>query len=368
MKFIHFGCWNNGECNIETGTNGLSMTMKKINQYLGLHRDINFMTIAGDNYYPEKIKLEPTKKIKKMNIKNLISGINCLPKEIQKYVLLGNHEYDSIIDDNGEEIKCISLMTQQNLFTKMTNTMFFNDIIHLIHNNTLIIMIDTTIYEFLQNEKYQTKKPNELCYDKVFIGKTFDELNSIATYQKEKVREIILSNSSINNIILIGHHPIFSVKKQKENKISKPDHTIYKSDHTIYKKEVLPGLVDLYKHINDIIIGKNIYHLCADTHLYQTGTIKINNLTIHQYIIGTGGADPDDYPIALDEYKEDGIIYNINRGEKIFGFLVVDISDSPIFEFIYSNDTTALTGGYYYKYLKYKNKYMELKNNQFIKK
>jgi hypothetical protein len=69
MKFIHFGCWNNGFCDIETGTNGISMTMRKLTKYLDLNKDINFLTIAGDNYYPDKISnpSDTTKKIKIMN-------------------------------------------------------------------------------------------------------------------------------------------------------------------------------------------------------------------------------------------------------------------------------------------------------------
>jgi len=179
MKFIHFGCWNNGYCDINSGTNGLSMTMRKLNQYLELNKDIGFMTIAGDNYYPDKIKDGETK-IKRMNIENMISGINCLPKDIKKYILLGNHEYDPMIDESGKKIECISLIKQREEFLKQTS-IFFNDIIHYIYNNTLIIMLDTTIYEFIQEGNILS--PNKLCYDKVFDKVSFTDLIDIARYQ-----------------------------------------------------------------------------------------------------------------------------------------------------------------------------------------
>lgn len=57
MKFIHFGCWNNGNCSSD-GANGLSLTMKKLNSYIEEKTEtldeIEFIVIAGDNYYPPK--------------------------------------------------------------------------------------------------------------------------------------------------------------------------------------------------------------------------------------------------------------------------------------------------------------------------
>lgn len=41
---------------METGTNGLSKTMKKIKEKIA-HDKIDFITVAGDNYYPDKTKI-----------------------------------------------------------------------------------------------------------------------------------------------------------------------------------------------------------------------------------------------------------------------------------------------------------------------
>jgi hypothetical protein len=267
-------------------------------------------------------------------------GINCLPKDIDKYILLGNHEYDSMIDESEQNIQCISLIKQKEEFAK-EKSIFFNDIIHHVYNNTLIIMLDTTIYEFLQDKNEST--PSQLCYDKVFIDKPFTNLIDIAQYQEEEIKKIIIKYNHCNNIIFIGHHPIFTVKQKKDKN----------------KQEILFGLVQLYQNIKDIVRGKNIYHLCADTHLYQTGIVNIDDININQYVVGTGGAEQDNCP-PIGPYEKSNIKYNITECVKNFGFLVVDIDDLPSFNFI-SIDTT-LSGGYYFKYMKYKNKYYELKN------
>jgi hypothetical protein len=263
MKFIHFGCWNNGLCDIELGTNGISLTMRKLKQYLEIHKDINFMTIAGDNYYPEKKLDKYGKKQKFLNIQNMISGINCLPKDITKFILLGNHEYDSLINSNGDELQCISIIKQKEEFSKNPLSIYFNDIMHKMYNNTLIIMLDTTIYEFIQDNI--KLNPNDICYDEIFDDKSFNELINIVQYQEKQIKHIITSNNQCNNIIFVGHHPIFSIKKKE------------KEGEIIIKTEVLLGLIQLYKNIKDIIIDKNIYHLCADTHLYQMGCLHVDN-------------------------------------------------------------------------------------------
>ena len=135
-------------------------------------------------------------------------------------------------------------------------------------------------------------------------------------------------------------------------------------------------------------LNKNkIYYLCADTHFYQKSEVTINNkLKIHQYIVGTGGADQDELPIfdknITELYEEHKILndipisYNIKEHKKTFGFITVDIRDNNIIDIKY-HDTETKTeeakteeakteeakGGYLKKYLKYKAKYLQLKQN-----
>jgi len=359
MKFIHFGCWNNGSCDIDTGDNGLSQTMKKLNNYIESNQ-IDFLTIAGDNYYPDKKKVNGVK-IKNMKTSDFNSGVKCLPKDIKKYVILGNHEYDNMLKDGVESHNCHLLETQQQIFSDPElNTTFFNDVISIRKENTLIIMIDTTIYE----EKDSNTLVSGSCYDKVFVGiDRRDTVNDLINHQGTKVNSILTENLDTTNIILIGHHPIISVRaKEKDGRIKN-------------KAEVIKGLQDLFVSMKDKVSDKKLFYLCADTHLYQKGTVQIDELPIiNQYICGTGGADQDDCEICdLKEVSEKGLTYKIDECHKIFGFLVVsDNGENLSFEFINSSKTAeskkdkkdkkSKEGGYYEKYLKYKQKYLQLKN------
>jgi len=100
--------------------------MKKLNDYIKKD-NVDFLIIAGDNYYPDKKKVED-KKIKNMNTEYFLSGINCLPKELKKYILLGNHEYDNMLVDGEIAEKCHLIKEEKKLFSGVNNT-FFNDVI-----------------------------------------------------------------------------------------------------------------------------------------------------------------------------------------------------------------------------------------------
>ena len=88
--------------------------------------------------------------------------------------------------------------------------------------------------------------------------------------------------------------------------------------------------VEAVKNLKQYLPRKNLTILCADTHLYQHDLITIDDLTINQYIAGTGGASLDDSnPIKLLT-MDDGSI-NIQESIKAHGFLVCEIqANSPI--------------------------------------
>ena len=75
--FIHFGCWNQGLCDMVEKGNPLSNVMFTLNEYIN-HINIDFITVAGDNYYPNKIKNSNGNKIKRIYDTNLKSGFDCL--------------------------------------------------------------------------------------------------------------------------------------------------------------------------------------------------------------------------------------------------------------------------------------------------
>ena len=182
-------------------------------------------------------------------------------------------------------------------------------------------------------------------------------------YQEHKVKEILIENKKIENLIIACHHPIISIKSKKTGKSI--------------------GLINLYKEIYTALENKatNIYHLCADTHLYQKGLITITgNINVIQYICGTGGANKDDCPSGklATKLTDSTCNYTMEECEKVNGFLSVILpsdSDKIQFNFIKTGsepvkaeekqDEEDQDGGDYYsyknKYLKYKNKYLQLK-------
>jgi hypothetical protein len=397
-RFLHFGCWNEFGCKTDTDLKKTDTDLKKTMDKLKIHitnNDIDFVVVAGDNYYPTKNdKVKP--KIKKIETDLFLSGIKCLldalkkesEKKIEKYILLGNHEYEDIKKIDNEEydfMKCHILKSQKNIFEDQPDTYFFTDVMERKIGSTLILFIDSTIYE--EKEEQNIK---DTCFRHIFkdIKKEGTiTIKDLCEYQDKKVISILDKYKDIKNLIVIAHHPIISIKHKKgEN-----------------KQEKLDGLIGLYKKIHDQINDKkiNLYHLCADTHTYQQGTIKItydddNNILINQYICGTGGAHKDLCPITDVTEKKEGkkkegeekeggekegeekegeekeskkkeIEYIINECKEVNGFLDVYISEikteEPIvFTFI---EATQLEqhGGYYNKYLKYKTKYLKLKQN-----
>jgi len=355
MKIIHFGCWNLGKC-AKDETNGLTTMTKLLNKYSSENKDIDFISIAGDNYYPNKSEVGGAK-VKKINKENLLSGFSCLPDDVTKYVVLGNHDIEDItVNDKGKIEKCESLSIQQKLSLNL-----FNDIIKIEIDDCLILMIDTTLYEF---ENTSTKIA-DTCYNQLplFRDKTKDSetIQDLINYQNFEVNKFITETTK-NNIIIIGHHPIIGVRHS--TKTGKTQ--IFTSD----------GLGNLFKEIKT---KKNIIYMCADVHAYQEGIIKINELNIHQFIVGTGGADQDLIPPTLEKVNVDSIDYEVINQSNSYGFLVIEKKEDSGFKFTFIGEPWKQSGGkgnrimrkqsggsiidYEYKYLKYKKKYLSLIKN-----
>ena len=363
MKFIHFGCWNNGSCNIESGDNGLSKTMRKLKSYIS-STPIDFLVIAGDNYYPSKAKNDKGEKVKTLNVADLQSGFSCLPKDVKKYILFGNHEYDDTsliihkgkVEPNEEKCKILSLEQEQSMIIDTPdNINLFKDVMYVKKDNSLLIMIDTTIYED-DNDNIELFKDS--CLKNIFPNlPKRDTIQDFISYQQSKIEEILNlpENKTVRNIILIGHHPIITVK--------------FKKDKEKTKMSSLEKFKQLFININGLLLGKQLYYLCADTHLYQPGTVTIKSkspeipdIQIKQYICGTGGAEQDECPpttTGVYENVDKSLIFNMDDCSKIFGFLVVDINGDEL-KFEFKNAETH-GGNYYSKYLKYKLKYEKLK-------
>ena len=363
-KFIQFGCWNN------INKDGcLEKVMIKLNEYV-TNFNPDFIVVTGDNYYPQKEKKkdkdkdkqkkiaivdgEPVvkeKKEKKATVDGKIEppagekkkiivlndieyGFQLLPKNMPIYTILGNHDLERFDEDKKnlfvdgpdssrreENRRCEIVTKQIETISALPNISydFFKSV--KLANNTLLLMIDTSIYENItDSNKYLP------CYQK------FADLNSVAlpirstetidtlrAYQLTKIQDAI-GEKPFSNIIMAGHHPIQQLKLKKgEDKIF--------TDIEDFKV--------VLKEIYRLTSTSKFYYLCSDLHLYQEGTIHLpvddSSMEIKQYIVGTGGTELD--PMPLGNIGND--VYNGISSIKECGFLACDVTGSePIFTFI----------------------------------
>ena len=255
-SFIHFGCWNNGLCDKNEGTNGVSKVMNKLNKYVNKREnDVDFISIAGDNYYPEKIKKEKEKekekegkneeekekekskksekkegdKIKMIHTNELVSGFNCLPNNVEINMILGNHDLETntqnkrqlYVDDMTKmEDNCFILNTEiKEAVNKNIN--FVLRKIYELSENTLIIMIDTSMYEDdaknyipCYNEYFQKNRVNDTHITNILELPITNILDLQNMQQNDISNKLDKRNKRYDNIVIIGHHPITGWKKK----------------------------------------------------------------------------------------------------------------------------------------------------------
>jgi hypothetical protein len=332
-KFVFFGCWNNVNEN-----SNLKNTMSTLTNYLTSNPEIPFVVVGGDNFYPDKSKKKEQKQNKEnneekkekkekkdkkkdekkdkdictkiINLDKLTSGFNLLPKDIPIYMLLGNHDLETnvgneqkfCIQDVNPEVEpeveepnsCTILQHEKELVKNSNITLGTN--FATVLNNTLLLMIDTSIYDTAESELYVP------CYNN-FYNKTVN-IEELRSEQNAWIARTIVEHvdNGMQNIIVMGHHPITGYKVKKDECIL---------------TELQEPFIDMWKNILNLIPPRinNISYLCADIHNYQESVIIFNShlkKPIHQYIVGTGGTE-------LDAKK------HINCAERIFSKTSNDI-------------------------------------------
>lgn len=121
----------------------------------------------------------------------------------------------------------------------------------------------------------------------------------------------------------------------------------------------------MFETLENYLINKKIIYLCADTHLYQHGIVKINTLKINQYVCGTGGAHQDYLSNEkIIEYKNTNMekYELINSIDNTYGYLEVELlEDKHCINF--KEVLKIQKKNYKEKYYKYKQKYLIQKNN-----
>jgi hypothetical protein len=370
--FVHFGCWNKLGCSMKKtsvlseNSSDTTRVMIKLRDYIQKKKNPSFITVAGDNFYPNKnkdpnSKVEKVEKVKKDKDKkdkdkdteqdpyesdikevrpdnmdkgftdkdreDLKSGFGCLPDKIKKFILIGNHELDTI------QGQCRSLALEMNI-VNFKNSSFFMDrpdndyILHEHFNkHTIIIMLDTTMLTATKKFVKYAK-----CYMELYgINSHTKESNSaikryLISIQTARVinliRNVVNKSKNIQNIVFVGHHPLVELKTEKPSEKNPAGET---------NLDYVSDFLDFFYNLYLMIAGpKKIYYLCADLHQYQKGVINYKQMKVDQYIVGTGGTklDPEVNVKDLKKPINSYLNYEVRENRKNHGFLVCKETNS----------------------------------------
>jgi hypothetical protein len=368
-----FGCWNEG-FKENSGQRSVYEALKK-NQ-----ENYQFAVILGDNYYANKKTYEnKTKNDNDSKIKISMTdldeakrgfkGLNDI--NLEKKIIFGNHDIKNSLNKD-----CSVLKSQLKLPWYDVKFPYSHDLYYLLKEDNyietiLMIYLDTTIYD-------KNIKIEDSCYLKT-LGKNHEELKLDQENFIRSILNIIEDKPiyNIKNVIFYGHEPLLTYKEKEKKGI------------IVQKPSVLENLLDLLFEMKTIH-DANFYWVCADYHIYQNGEI-IDNMNpsnkINQWIFGTGGGKLDDvvsFPnFSYKQYRLDilkNIIYdsgynNISStyshqlGLNQYGYGEITFDRESVTHKFIKSDYTNLNenqgGGSlleYNKYLKYKSKYLKLKN------
>ena len=332
-KFIQFGCWNNLNTKVkdskEKQLGCLNQVFELLNDYLSkVEVKPKFLIISGDNYYPEKQKMDDITTNIVIYPDKLIEGFKKIEIDLPIYMMIGNHDLEKTPKEE-EPTKQECKILELEMANKPTNVEynFFKYV--MLKNGTMVLMIDTSIYEDDSEEYLQ-------CYNKFFesSSQSFSSIEEIREYQLRQITEAIVGKE-LRNIIIVGHHPIiyFKYKKAKEGKKAKIH----------FRSDILNLFKLVLAHIYGLAPAPNYYYLCSDLHLYQKGKIELEmgpdaTMRIQQYIVGTGGTELDSkLPPVFEKVKtEDGIKYEFEDENDQCGFLECVVKEeglefTPIF-------------------------------------
>ena len=370
-----FGCWNEG-CKTNSGQYSVSRLLKSNeNKY-------KFMVILGDNYYAEKVSLTTTTKstsnsgvlkIKLTNMEEAKHGFECFADiQLEKKLIMGNHDVSDSYDKN-----CSILKSQLKLPWYDIKFPFSYDLYYIkntqpsISNTILMIYLDTSLYDNSLNE-------SNSCYHQT-TGKTVLDLKIEQNKFISNTIESIISKPiySVKNVVFFGHEPLLTFKEKKDGK-----------GKIKQKPSILIDLMDILFGEKQKYLNLNFYWICADYHIYQNTEIinKDTGSKINQWIFGTGGGELDD-PVSINYFDHSNyrmnilpnIVYDHNHtnisgkfarsnGLARFGYGEISFDLCSVqHKFIQSQYNTLdqiekIDGGYKQKYIKYKNKYIQLKS------
>jgi hypothetical protein len=295
-SFVHFGCWNKNGCDGPYSNSDLTKVVDNLVQTQNNQHD--FFVVAGDNYYAASVKHD-TVEDKIVDVDELASGFTCLQKLTSKHhtpsnnnskdinILMGNHDIvalKNVENDTRYYKKKDGTITPAEFPTdkcliydeqlKHASTFDFTSPARLLGTHTILLFINSSIIHT------SSKKKDYSCGDN-----TNDQYDNIMKYYEQHLAG---RHAPILNIIIIGHHPIFSSKlKNGSHKIQMFNSSGIDLIRRLYAAFTVDGRVPAN------------YYLCADLHFYQTGHLTIipqngdPAIQINQVVSGTGGSELD---------------------------------------------------------------------------
>ena len=342
-RFTMFGCWNDGICDSkDPRLNGMSSVF---NSLMTSSFDPSLYIVAGDNYYPATVK-DSGVKTKVFNITALESGFQCLASLSARdntpvYLLMGNHDLQAERDFGpGEECKIIR---EELRLTQGTT----------IDTSTMVLQSKDTVFIFLDTNLYESKAEDKYARCELVYRSDMDSLDGLSNKKKiERITGAVQDKISraltaiakrgipINQIITVGHHPIIGTKRKKDKE----------SGEVKYKNQRIDDQgAGFIASCNQMFPDAQCVYLCADIHQYQESEVIIHGMErpIHQYIVGTGGAELDKLLPERGTVIKNGILtYSYLGGDVANGYLNVHRKPGMpyVFEFVHTSTSYSSRG------------------------
>jgi len=382
-EIIFYGCWNNPYNTSDNGKPNYYNVIQKIEEYISQRNDIA-VVVLGDNYYYKGVK-DKTKKEKDNGeeikweehvpqIEHAFNMLNKLNKNI--YLLMGNHDIQDFYPT------CQLLQYELNLpnkFYSLFPTGCLNNykstmIQNLINDENIkknnfdilklfnILAIDTTIYSTGNN-----------------CTPTSESLDLISIKETQNKILVNFIQKGLSQKIIFGHEPLMTIKFKQDTLLyilGLYEPIKLNSDRFTKPETKEHSLIELI--FNSMQENEIIYYFCADDHIMTHSKIVYGSKTIIQTVMGTGGAVLDN---CISRKCEGNYIFIINEGNLInltylsskendYGFGIIKFFKNNISDILYHSviEKTPISlmvnpsESILQKYLKYKQKYLNLKN------
>lgn len=301
-KIATFGCWNNIKLVDKL------IPVENVTKYLkSVEADYTDLIILGDNYYPretEKIIVgDKELKRKIFNQEKFDQGFNMVEqlRIPNKYLIMGNHD----IEDTILSVPQCKGLTQQKAKSHIFNIRFPYG-----HDDKIVngkkykyIFVDTTVY-YLKDSKancfyiVEGKNPSQIIR----------EQNAYLTDQ--------LTDPTIDYFLVFGHEPLVSIKSKHD-----PD-----------TEDLAEKTSDMNELANILLLSnKKIHYICADVHMYQSGTVRNSaGNSVKQIVCGTGGADKDYYCLPSKIISSGGLTFELDNFMDSYGFVDITLTSEGL--------------------------------------